>query len=355
MFGRFWRRGHATRPAWRWPLKLLLFAVICGLVLYPKVWLIPTWIARLSDMNTALQPSHPGLEPLVEAVRARTADELTRLAAEWALYQSSEGDAASPLPSSNVDVTPPKRAEDLAPDAEEALGVRDRVVLRQVAQVVEEVVPYRFDWETWGVMDFLPNVDETLRLGHEDCDGRAVVAASLLRRIGYDAWLVSDIEHTWVETRSGSVLRGGPRTPTLTTVPANVVLPRDADSPRGGAAGTRVDWTVAGGNLLQGMAFGVSVFPRVRLLLIVLTAGLLLMHPWSAAWRRVAGLAALVGAVGVLGFVDVSARAPERDAWALRFAMLLLAAGLLMLALRGRLVASERPGADQRGSASTTR
>ncbi|MFQ5494532.1 MAG: hypothetical protein ACE5EX_04045, partial [Phycisphaerae bacterium] len=59
--------------------------------------------------------------------------------------------------------------------------------LKIVERYVYQKIPYKYDWITWGTVDYLPTVTEVIEKGHEDCDGRAVVAASLLKGLGYDA------------------------------------------------------------------------------------------------------------------------------------------------------------------------
>ena len=48
-------------------------------------------------------------------------------------------------------------------------------LVRGVEKFVYGHVPYAWDWDTWGVADYLPSVAEVRRMGREDCDGRAVV------------------------------------------------------------------------------------------------------------------------------------------------------------------------------------
>ena len=55
-----WRRLH-RRPRWvRWPVKAGFLLTVVALTLYPKVWLIPAWVQRLANLNTVLDPQHPG-------------------------------------------------------------------------------------------------------------------------------------------------------------------------------------------------------------------------------------------------------------------------------------------------------
>lgn len=224
---RWWRRWHERRAWLRGPTKLLVLLLVVAVTLYPRLDYLPAWVGRLRDLGSVLDPSHPGLAPFEDDVRARLKSD-----------------------------SPPR----------EALGV--------VEKVVYERVPYAWDWDTWGVVDYLPTVDEALRIGREDCDGRAVVAASLLRRMGYQADLVSDVLHVWVDTPSGPAMNPTSAEKTIVSTPT----------------GTKVSITPGVvRNLGRGMTYGVGAFPMEREIIIVVALALLTMHPRSSVWRRIAG------------------------------------------------------------------
>ncbi len=221
-----WRRWHARSGWTRIPLKLALFVCVLVLTLFPKPWLIFTLAERARDFNALIDPSHVGLEPFVAEVRAAAAE----------------------------------------PNAPPETALVQKVVLQRV--------PYSFDWETWGVAEYLPTVDDVLRAGREDCDGRAIVAASVLRRMGYDATLVTDLLHMWVVTPQGELMNPTSAQKTLV----------------GGSAGTEFQLTPAAvRNFARGFAFGVAVFPLGRELILAAALCLLTMHPRSSGWRRVSG------------------------------------------------------------------
>lgn len=223
-----WRRFH-ERPWWlRGLIKAVFLAVVTALVLYPKFWLIPTWIGRLRNMQSVLDPENPHLAPLEAEVRAAVPEE--------------------------ADV-PAVRAA--------------------VEKTVLEHVPYAWDWETWGVMDWLPTVEEVFATGRDDCDGRAVVAASLLRRMGIEANLVSDVLHVWVATPGGELMRPTSAEHTLVSSPQ----------------GTQVSITPGLlRNLGRGVSYGIAAFPLERGAMILAALAIALLHPWSSFWRRVAGV-----------------------------------------------------------------
>jgi hypothetical protein len=234
----FWVRFH-RRSRWvRWPLKVLVFAAVVLVVLYPKLWLLPRHIARVADLESVLEPANPGLAPFETDVRSagpETASAKQRLAVvEWVVYRRK---------------------------------------------------PYAFDWDTWGVMNYLPSTAEALAMPRTDCKGRAVVAASLLRRMGDEAYLTADITHMWVVTPVGEIMSPGVGEKTL----------------EGGPQGTQLRLTVGAlANLVRGFGFGVAVFPLTRELIIVAALCALSMHPWSSNRRRVVGCLLVLLALGLL-------------------------------------------------------
>lgn len=269
-----WRRFHERPWAVRAGVKAAIFAAVVALVLYPRIWLLPTWLERLRNMNTVIDPADPGLAPLEAEVRGRV-----------------RADA------------PPQR------------------VLAAVQQVVYEKIPYAWDWDTWGVMDYLPTVRETLALGREDCDGRAVVAASLLRRLGHEAWLVSDFTHTWVETTQGETMSPGRAAKALVARPG---------------AATSVAWDPqVVKSYARAVSYGIGVFPLTRLLLITAALCLAALQPRSSIGRRVAGCGLLLAALAALRYAGLKFEAPGMSTvyWTAAGAACLVA-GLVLLVVR---------------------
>jgi hypothetical protein len=243
-----WQRIHAWPRRLRWPLKGGLLAVTVLLTLFPKVWLVPVWIERLQHLNEVVDPTYPGLAGLEAQVAARVGEK-------------------------------PALAD----------------VVRPVEEAVYQRIPYAYDWDTWGVMDYLPTVAEVFAMGREDCDGRAVVAASLLRRMGYSGWLVSDLTHTWVVARDDAAAQ---------PVELELMAPGKGQKTLAGresGAGTRLNLGFgAVRNLARGLSFGISVFPVGRELLILSALCVVTLQPWSSIRRRAAGCLLLALALWLL-------------------------------------------------------
>ena len=238
----YWRAFHDRSAFIRIPVKLAVLLVVTAAVMYPRPGLLAVEIRRLRNLNAVIDPAAEGLEPLAEQVRRQVP------------------------PDADIDA-----------------------VRAAVEKVVYQAIPYSWDWDTWGVVEYLPTVEEALRAGREDCDGRAVVAASLMRRLGYEAWLVSDILHMWVRTPAGDLMN-----PTSTRV--------TVEGPPPGAAGpTR--WHInldVLTNLVRGTAFGISVFPLGREIILLITLCVLSLHPAVPLRRRVAGCVMLAAALALL-------------------------------------------------------
>lgn len=271
---RVWRRLNSLRWWGRWPLKVGVFAVVTGLVLYPKLWLLPTWVGRARDLNSLVEPEQVELASL-------------------------EAEVFTELSDANA----------------------GRGTLEAVQRVVCRRIPYAWDWEVWGVAEYLPTVAEVFEQGREDCDGRAVVAASLLRRMGHDAWLVSDLLHMWVATPEGETMSPTGAEKTFVGTEAGTA--------------TRVSLGAIR-NLGRGLSYGVAVFPLARELIILATLCVLTMQPWSSGWRRVAGCLLLWIALDTLRGAGQQVVVPGQTGAVVRtgLGVALAVGGALVLAVR---------------------
>ncbi|MCA9288820.1 MAG: hypothetical protein KDA05_09565 [Phycisphaerales bacterium] len=286
-----------SRRRWRWPFKAGIAVVVTTLVLFPRVDLLVRNIGHWARLDELIEPDAPGLAALESRVRERLA------------------------------ISPPEGEPGAASTAR---PVDAALVLATTQAVVEDAIPYAWDWETWGVADYVPRVEETLAKGREDCDGRAVVAASLLRRMGHDARLVSDMGHVWVWTPSGQTMSPGE-------------LAGGEAFVRQGEHGSEVN-LLAVFNLraivfdwARNLAYGVAVFPAWReAVLVLLIWGLVLgRRPrWNGA---VLGLAVLVAGWWVL-------RLGGADYWNPRIGLVWLGFGMVAVGVVGAWASRLRVG-----------
>ncbi|MFN0135813.1 MAG: hypothetical protein ACKVS9_06810 [Phycisphaerae bacterium] len=271
---KWWHRWHTSSLLLRAPLKLVCFAAIVLLTLFPRPTLLVTLIERVQRMDTLIDPTHPRLAELESRVRAA-------------------------LPA----------------------GATARDALRPVEATVYQSVPYKHDWETRGVMEHLATTAEIFEMGSDDCDGRAVIAASLLRRMGYEARLATDLLHMWVETPEGETM-----SPTSTV---KVLVST--------SQGTRVDVTPA---LLKtwarGWSYGVATFPLQREIIIMLALFLVTLHPWSSGWRRFASLLLLWIGLDLVRDQGELAAMNGNGAWLVALGFAVFFAGWVTLAIRTR-------------------
>ncbi len=252
----------------RWAIKWAVLVVTVFAVSFPNPVVFARHFRHARNPNAMIDPTLPALQPWVEQVRQRLDPEM-----------------------------PPPKA------------------LRVVQHFVYEKVPYKYDWETWGCADYLPTLSEVLETGSEDCDGQAVVAASLLRNLGYRAVLVSDFAHMWVKTDKGETMSPGKRTGAVAT-----------------DKGFRIDWAAVLDTVPSATGLGIALFPvgreiivlavvwlvlltpqvrwGVRLLcLLIMVDGLLILRAGGASWRdpsvwlQWTGLVQIIGTGAVLAVI----------------------------------------------------
>jgi hypothetical protein len=218
--------------AWPWyarlPTKWTVFALTVLVVCFPYPTRLREHLRHWRDPNALVEPDAPTLQPLVDELR-------------------SELGGNSPSP--------------------ETMRTVERFVLRRI--------PYEWDWNTWGMADYLPTVAEVLEKGREDCDGRAVVAASLLRSCGFEATIVTDFAHVWVKTDHGEAMGPGKRKAVIAT-----------------EKGLQIQFRALT-ELPRALAYGIAVFPLIRELIVIGVAWLLLLRPGSGVGACVIMLAAL--------------------------------------------------------------
>jgi hypothetical protein len=266
-------RRLENAPFWvRWPLKWTIFGVVVFLVCYPYPSFFRRHLRNWREADNLPDPNEPLLQPLLRDFDAHMAAKgvTTSAPADW---------------------------------------------LRQVQIFVNKRIPYKYDWETWGVADYLPTLAEVIRQGEEDCDGRAVLAAALIRAKIGEARLVGGSSHIWVSTPLGDTM--GP-----------MGRPSMAASPEG----MRIRW-LDFINLAE-IAVNISLFPVVREAIIVLAAWLLLLPRGFQKRQALLGLLLLVESWIMFRLAGGNAWQPST--WGARWALLHAVAALVVLDLDPR-------------------
>ena len=230
----------------RLPIKWVLLGLVILIVCYPDPNRLVRHLRHWTDPNQLVEPDAAALKPMIQELRAELPD-------------------------------------DLAP----------RVALQHIERFVYRKIPYAWDWETWGVVDYLPTVAEVIEQGREDCDGRAVVAASLLRNFGFEAYLVNDLAHMWVRTDAGDTMSPGKQAIAVATEDGfEIQIPGFVDS-------------------LQALAFGVAVFPVGREFIILLALWMLLLRANTGVARSLIALALLAAGLMLTRYASRDLQDPQ--------------------------------------------
>lgn len=258
---------------WRVPLKCLLFAIVVIFVLFPNPSRLVRHLSNVASWEALIEPDAPELAMLEQELRTRIA----------ALREEPEGEL----------VAPPSIA---------------RRTQREIQRLVYERVGYDWDWNLWGCADYMPTIAEIFAKAaesdgqlREDCDGRAIIAASLMRRLGYQPSLATDLRHVWVETIEGKWMGPG-RDKTLES------------SMKG------IQYRTTLTNLPIALSYGVAVFPLGRELIILLTLVILASHRRMSRRALALGVLLLVDGLlfmrtGYLSPGEVSHAASAWPAW----------------------------------------
>jgi len=197
----------------RLPIKWAILGFTVFVVCFPYPNLFVRHLCHWRNPNALIEPDAPALQPWVAELR----------------------------PLLPADHSPPE-------------------TLRRVEQFVYEKVPYDWDWNTWGQSDYLPTVTELIEVGKEDCDGRAVIAASLLQKFGFRTQIVTDFAHVWVKTDQGELMGPGRRKAIVAT-----------------ERGLQFHWRALAG-LPEATVYGIAVFPLIRELIVLFVAWWLLLR-----------------------------------------------------------------------------
>lgn len=258
-------RGRVSRWYVRIPVKTAVFLLVVLFVCFPYPSQLVRNIGHLRDMEAMIEPHAP---------------ELARYDAE---LKKRIGKISSTQPAG-------------------AAGF-PQAVQREVERFVFEKVQYEWDWNLWGSADYMPTVSEMFDKAkeyggqvQEDCDGRAVMAASLMRRLGYQATIVTDLRHVWVTTPEGEWMGPGGAKAMVAT-----------------SQGNQVNWGAAVRNSATGLSYGIAVFPFVREMIILVTLFVLMLRSWSRPRWAAAGLLLMIQGLLFMRLGFLAPRAVSRD------------------------------------------
>ncbi|PAW87626.1 MAG: hypothetical protein B9S33_05920 [Pedosphaera sp. Tous-C6FEB] len=244
---RFWAWLADQRPLKRVSLKLALLAVVVLFALYPNPVLLVRQAGHLLDMESLIQPNLPAMPEI-----NRSIDQL--------------------LATNTVPLTEFKAVE--------------RFVLRRIS--------YQYDWHGWWNLDYWPTAAEVWERQREDCDGRAVLAVSILRARGHqDARLVANLQHVWVAVGTNELM--GPM----------------ADKNFRREGGKTIVTFPALKTLLDSLAMTCK-FPAWRVVLMLVTVLALVFHPAMDRGRFAMLCTAMLA--GYVVFLDWCVRRVDRDA-----------------------------------------
>ena len=152
IFCSLWERVANFRFVWRLIVKLAIFFIFLLVILYPNPVLLVKQIHNYLDMESLIQPDFVGIETINRELNAI-------------------------IPS---EVSPQKK-------------------FLAIEQYVYQHIQYEYDWDNWGNIDFWPTAEQVWKRQREDCDGLAILAASILRSRGFKtATLVGNMRHIWV-------------------------------------------------------------------------------------------------------------------------------------------------------------
>jgi hypothetical protein len=156
--------------------------------------------------------------------------------------------------------------------------------LQAVERFVYREIKYGYDWDVWGNTDYWPTVAEVWENKREDCDGQAVLTASILRSRGFEeVHIVGNLSHVWVTAGTNEVM-----------------------SPQADRNFQRVDGKLKvklpGVKTFLLTWAHINRFPVVRSLLLLMAVLLLMLHPvWDVKqWWMTFG----IGVAGLLLLYD---------------------------------------------------
>src|SRR5689334_10330589 len=139
-------------PVRRWVLKTVLFILLTAVVLNPNLKRAVLQVQHATHPESLIQTTFPGLESVNVQIDR--------------MLQSPTNRFSEP---------------------------------RLVARFVLRKIKYVTDYENWSNVEYWPTAEEVWHKRQEDCDGRAVLATSILRARGFrSARMVVSLDHMWI-------------------------------------------------------------------------------------------------------------------------------------------------------------
>ncbi len=203
--------------------------------------------------------------------------------------------------------------------------------VRAVERYVLRNIHYKFDWESGWNLDYWPDAADVWQRRADDCDGRAVLAVSILRARGRkDARLAGNLIHIWAQTGSDEFM--GPHKEKSIRVTEKTITTPD------GKKVTKKEYHVTPPSvkmLLRGFSFHMRHFPMTRLILLFVLSYFAVCWTGRNSNGIIGGLVLLLG--GMLYFTEwAELRKPEITAAFVAGALLTLLALILPLIIRRR-------------------
>jgi hypothetical protein len=239
-----WNRLARAGLGWRITIKLLIFIVVVLFAHFPNLVLLGRQLINLRSPERLIQTDFPGLADINRAIDLKLPPNATRSA--------------------------------------ELSATESYVYLS---------VPYEFDWDNWGNADYWPTAEEVWARRREDCDGQAVLAASILRSRGFTtATVAGNLMHVWVVVDADELMGPGDE--------------KNFASGGGVLSVALPSWRV----MVSGLQFYLTRFPPDRLLLMFLAAIVLCLHPSRNVTLLFGSIAACL-----VGYVLVLSAGPETE------------------------------------------
>jgi hypothetical protein len=252
MVGAMWNRVASWRWKWRLVAKVGAFLAIALLVLFPRLDLAWKQAWQLRDWDALIDPNIGG------------------------------------MPEINAEI-----------DRRLPAGATAAQEMAAVQKFVYERISYCYDWFNWANVDYWPTAAEVWARQREDCDGRAVLCASILRARGFStARLAGSLSHVWVMIDPNDPKAAATRVVGLMTPQKSETYSR-----RNGRVVIRPpEWQTVWPALID-----FSRFPAWRAAILVLSALVLLFHPCRHGGGF--GLICTMAMLGLAQFYHWGARA----------------------------------------------